>query len=129
MNKTILFSDGPSSDDKNKTILITVIVCIIVFLSLIIFLYIYIKVQKKEKKQINLSKNSSLILPKKIEENNNGVFRKLQTPADPFPGQALQGSPGPEPTLWRNAIIENEINLGDIYRKETNKRLVVNPLV
>ena len=67
-----------------------------------------------------------------------GVFRKLQPrqnlsvllyPGSPLPGQALQGSPGPEPTLWRNAIIENEINLGDIYRKETNKRLVVNPLV
>jgi flagellar basal body-associated protein FliL len=107
MNKTILFSDGPSSDDKNKTILITVIVCIIVFLSLIIFLYFYIIAQKKDKKQINLSKNS----------------------ADSWRACPESGDAGPEPTLWRNAIIENEINLGDIYRKETNKRLVVNPLV
>ena len=97
MNKTVLFSNGPSSDDKNKTILIIVIVFIIVFLSLIIFLYIYIIAQRKKNSKNQLS---------------------------------LQSAPDPilEPTLWRNAITKDDINLEDIYQKETNKRLVVNPI-
>lgn len=91
MNKTVLFSGGPSSDNKNKTILIIVIICIIVFLSFIIFLYI----------QIVIRKNNS---------------------TDPDPDLIL------EPTLWRNAITKDDINLEDIYQKETNKRLVINPI-
>ena len=31
--------------------------------------------------------------------------------------------------LWRNAIIKNDINLEDIYQKETNKNIIVNPII
>ena len=31
--------------------------------------------------------------------------------------------------LWRNAIIKNDINLEDIYKKEKNKNLIVNPII
>lgn len=49
MNKTIIFSNGPSTDDKNKTILIVVILFTIIFLGVILFLYIYIKMPKNKK--------------------------------------------------------------------------------
>ena len=31
--------------------------------------------------------------------------------------------------LWRNAIIKNDINLEDIYQKENNKNVIVNPII
>jgi len=97
MNKTVLFSNRPSEDNKNKIILIIVIVSIILFCSLLMFLYIYV------------------------------VLRKKHPTANPL---SLQSAPDPilEPTLWRNAITKDDINLEDIYQKETNKRLVVNPI-
>lgn len=87
MNKTILFSNGPSTDDKNKTILIVVILFIVIFFSLIFFLYIYV------------------IMPKNKKNSN------IETPP------------------WRNAIIKNDIKLEDIYQKEINKNIIVNPIV
>lgn len=97
MNKTVLFSNGPSEDNKNKTILIIVIVSIILFCSLLMFLYIY------------------------------GVHRKKRPTVNPL---ILQKIPDPilETILWRNAITKDDINLEDIYQKETNKRLVINPI-
>ena len=80
MNKTILFSNGPQTDDKNKTILIIVILFTIIFCSIIVFLYIY------------------LIMPQNKKDSN------IKT------------------SLWRNAIIKNDIKLEDIYQKE-----IVNP--
>lgn len=35
----------------------------------------------------------------------------------------------PEIPLWRNAIIKNDINLEDIYQKNTNKNIIVNPII
>lgn len=94
MNQTIIFSNGPTKDDKNKSILIIVILFIIIFLSLIAFIYIYIimpKIKVKSKKEIN---NQRLEIP-----------------------------------LWRNAIIKNDINLEDIYQKNTNKNIILNPII
>jgi flagellar basal body-associated protein FliL len=87
MNQTIIFSNRPTTDDKNKSILIIIILFIIIFLSLIAFLYIYI------------------IMPK----------IKTTSKAKTY--------------LWRNAIIKNDINLEDIYIKETNKNLILNPII
>jgi flagellar basal body-associated protein FliL len=94
MNQTIIFSNGPSTDDKNKSILIISILFIVIFLSIIVFIYIYIIMPKKK---INSKK-----------ELNN---QSLETP------------------LWRNAIIKNDINLADIYQKNTDKNVILNPII
>ena len=73
---------------------------------------------------------------KEINNQSLGVFRKLQLkqnpsvmlyPASPLSGQALQGSA--EIPLWRNAIIKNDINLEDIYQKNTDKNVILNPII
>jgi flagellar basal body-associated protein FliL len=94
MNKTVLFSNGPSTDDKNKTILIIVILLTIIFLSLILFLYIYITMKQNKKDSKKELNNVNAMVP-----------------------------------LWRNAIIKNDIKLEDIYQKEINKNIIVNPIV
>jgi len=87
MNKTILFSDGPPKDDKNKVILIIVILFTVIFVSLIALFYIH------------------TIMPKNKKDSSFDII------------------------LWRNAIIKNDIKLEDIYQKETNKDVILNPIV
>jgi hypothetical protein len=132
LNKTIILeSNGVDSNYSKKVTLIIVIIFVIILVSIIIVIYTYLKTRKVNKNLISTkNKNNSFNLQNKdsgklIEKKENKIIIKESDIEN------LQIST--EIPKWRNAIIIDSINddiqLSEIYKKNNNKRLVINPLL
>ena len=124
-NKTtiVLQSNGENNDSFHAVILIIIIILsIMVLCSIIIFLYIYIK-NKKIKNEIKneiKNKNVNKLTDSSYRLDSKNIILDKNSLVE-INGISNSG-------IFRNAITIHDIELSEIYKKDHNKRLVINPL-